>query len=296
MELKARHDPNFRGMVPKEIVRKLSASVNLSQFDPSEIHDIIIAVGDSARSMDTYLMYKAAREVELRVDEFSVAQLLSIANVYSKRDLCDEDLFESIQRIVMDDNRRAQFSHMVSLLRSLSRVSIINQDLCGRLSAQVQKEKRLSSKDITSCLIALADLGYTKDVEMIAFLWSELARRKNVAKYTSHDDQYGLIMAALVFPNFISIDLIDQILKVATCQGNSRKRIGLFRKCVANNLLPPEFDRLLLTTSTYVPGKRPGTQEVSSGFHLEVSNTLKTIRVKHKDEVDLGEFILDIVI
>jgi hypothetical protein len=70
----------------------------------------------------------------------------------------------------------------------------------------------------------------------------------------------------------------------------------LLRKCIANGLLPSQYDSLLSVANKDSTTAKTRGSDVSSGFHLEVSNTLKTIRVKHKDEVCFGEFIADIVI
>jgi len=300
LELKNHNDPKYRGMIPRDLVSIISKPIitNLNSIDSQDLVDITTTVGDSARSMDKHLMYMIARAVQSRIDEFSIDQLSTISEIFSKRDLCDEALLDSIKTAIgIKLPNGVLFSQQVSILRSFSRLSIPNEELCASIANRLRGIKRLSTKDLVSILIAFADLGYIGDSDTTEFLWTQLASRRNVAKYISHDDQYGLLFAALTSPDHAMEGIVGDIITVSCSQGNTRKRVNLIRYCISANMLHSMFDPLLLCGSaTSARAREIHYNDASSGMHFEVGNTLKRMESKFSNEIKCGEFIIDIVL
>ena len=292
--LKRINDPKSRGLIPKEVLEAVSDSLikNVGSLNPGSIVDTVMAVGDSSRTMDEYIMFKLARTISTRVDEFSSGQLLEIANIFSKRDIRDENMFEPIIQTILARSSTLSFSELVSFNRSLSRIAMRNDKLCNLIASEYTTQRRLSVRDVISCMISFADLDY--DHKIVDRMWRFISSKDNVCKYTSNDDQYGLLFAAVRFPTPASYRIVESILLNASGKNRIRKRIDLLGRCISTSMLDPKFEHLL-SKLAQEPKKSEDTAK-SSSLHLEVCSALRRIRVRYTNELDLGPFIVDILV
>ena len=292
--LKKVNDPKSRGLIPKEVLETVADSIirNVDSLSPESVVDTVAAVGDSSRTMDEYIMFKLARTVSARVGEFTLTQLLEIARVYSKRDIRDEEMFDHIISSILSQNSSLSFSQLVDFNRSLSRIAMKNTQLCDLIASQYTVQRRLSVRDVISCLIAFADLDFNHMV--VDRMWAYISSRDNVCKYTSNDDQYGLLFAAIRYPSVASYTIVESILKNASGKNRIRKRIDLLGRCISVGMLDSKFEQLLPGSPT--SSKKSESTAVSSGLHMEVCHTLRGMRTRYTNELDLGPFIVDILV
>ena len=295
IELKRVNDPKSRGLIPKQVLEKVSDSIitGVDTLSPGAVADTVLAIGDNSRCMDEYMMFKLARTISDRVEEFTLTQLLDISRVFSKRDIRDEAMFPRIIESVLARKSNLSFPNLVDFNRSLSRIAVKNTRLCNLIAAEYLIQRTVSVRDIISCLIAFADLDF--DHVVVDKMWDFIQSKDNVCKYTSNDDQYGLLFAALRFPTSASYRIVDEIISNAWSKNRIRKRIDLFRRCVALGMLDDKFVNILLTPSN--TPKISDDTAASSSLHLEVCDTLRRMRgVRYTNEFDLGPFIVDILV
>ena len=295
--LKKANDPKSRGLIPREILTKVSDCIldNMRDLNCVSLVDLAVAVGDNNRCMDEYIMFKLAETISARAHEFSVVQLLEIARVYSKRELQDEALFDAIAATILSSTPEPPFAHLVDLNRSLSRISIKKENLCQLIASRSKSLRNPSVRDVIGCIISFADLDYHNDV--VFDMWRLIDSKQNVSKYISKDDQYGLLFAATHVPSDVSYRIVEEIVRNASAKNRIRKRIDLISRCTSLGFLTPKFDKLLCSSAVQdsLPKKTAGCA-VSSGLHLEVCNTLRNMRVRYNNEFDLGPFIVDILV
>ena len=294
IELKRVNDPKSRGLIPKEILERVSDTIvkNVDSLSADAVANTVAAVGDSSRCMDEYIMFKLAGTISSRVEEFKMTQLLDIARVFSKRDIRDEEMFGHIIQTVLAKRSQLSYSQLVDFNRSLSRVAMKNTELCNFIGSEFTRQRRVSVRDVISCLISFADLDF--DHKVTDRMWAFIGSKENVWKYTSNDDQYGLLFASIRYPTVASYSLIEAIIKNASSKNRIRKRIDLFGRCISAGMLDKKFDPLL-QLMTERP-KRSDNDAISSSLHLEVCSTLRRMRVRYTNELDLGPFIVDILV
>ena len=298
MYLKKRNDPKSRGLIPNEVLRIVSESIgnDSSQVSCEAVRDIVCAVGDNNRSVDEYIMYKLARITSTRMPEFQVSEVLDIARIFSKRELKDEFMFNGMIEYMMHRIDTVSFSELVDFNRSLSRIGLMNAQICDAIASGIIHQRNISVREVVSCLIAFADLDYQH--ESITFMWDFILSKENITRYVSNDDQYGLLFAAITSPWIPSSRLVNEIVRNASSKNRIQKRIDLLRRCIVLALSP--LSESLLTSSWRAPTitvRCPDEEAgVSSGLHLEVSNTLKDMRVRYTNEFNLGPFIVDILV
>lgn len=266
----------------------------MNVLDCQALVDLVVAFGDNNRCMDEYIMFKLARTITARVREFTGEQLLDIARVYSKRELQDEVLFHAIVEAILSPHQYT-FANLIDLNRSLSRINIKNENLCHLIASRVKRLRNPSVRDMIACIVSFADLDFHH--EIVVDMWKFITSKQNVSKYISKDDQYGLLFAATHVPHKVACGIVEEIIRNASSKNRIRKRIDLINRCISLGLLTPNFDGILCSSSKE-PARRDKSAScaVSSGLHLEVCNTLRRINVRYSNELDLGPFIVDILV
>ena len=304
IDLKALNDPRARGHISREAVRLVSDSVvgNLPALSASDLMVLIRGVSDNAKCLDEFLMFKIAREARTRIEEFSIPDIVEMAKAYCTRELDDEELLTAISARMISDPT-VQFHQLVSVLRSLSKINLRDEQLIRKTIQSLPVSKSLWEKDAISLLIALVDLDY-KDATILDILWEKFEDRK---QSISHDDEYNILFCHIWFSSQKECSL-QKIVSRASKQNRIKKRLQLLLDCMHYGLVE-KADFLDNLPNPSPPARRPrGTKGkkwssssddialVSSGLHLEVSSVLESMGYETFLEVPASSFIIDTVV
>jgi hypothetical protein len=211
----------------------------------------------------------------------------------------DEELLDGIADNISSSESSA--SQKVSVLRALSALRIRHERLISETISCVASLHKIHEKDAISLLISLAELDVDAP-ELTVRLWDGVDNHK---LSISHDDEYGLLFAALWLPTKVGV--IDRIVAHARSQNRIRKRIqllvdgihyGLVHRKIVSGVHPSEAPKIR-RSQTRKSGKLiydANDGSVSSGLHMEVANVLSSMKLVHELEVPASSFIIDTVV
>ena len=293
LSLKESARPKPSGKVSRESVRLVTDSVvdRLHELSAVDITTIVRGVGDSSSSVDEYLMFVLAEAITRRIEEFEISELLRVLAIYCKRDLIDEDLLEAIVATVAIRASEVSLSNLIGAVRDLGTVNFPSPDLTAIILERLPTA-HMSPKDVVSALIGLTHLDCLRQLASpTSRLWELFRRRPNSP--LSHDDEYGLIAAAIYCPDSFALnELLPRVVEKARKENRIQKRIRLLKECLDLGVLPAS-EPLSSSLRNLPPVRRPRAT-VSSGLHLEVAEVLRGMNVKTQLESPVGSFVVDI--
>jgi hypothetical protein len=287
ISLKTFDDPKHRGRIPRELVKLVSELVepDISSLSGRDLEVLVLGLGDNNQWMDEYLLFRIARIIPSKISGFTSHQLITVLGVYCKRDLCDEQLFESILSAILQD-ASLTLTESIKCLRYLSMVRVRSEELFDRIVGSPGLEK-LSSKDAIGLLSATCELDFHSPI-LCASLWAKASEHKLIL---SHEEEFGLLFSVIYAP--FRANIIKRVLERVMQENRLQRRIKLVRDCLhfaimpAGTLQPSQLD---------VQEKPRRGGAISSGLHLEVLDTLQSMGFKANSEIQCSSFMIDIVV
>lgn len=263
--------------------------------------DCAAALGENAGDNNSNVA-GAYQGLMMRADEFGSEKFNNCANSQAQWWSKNSAEVACLARAMEDDMGNLAPSDIANVVKAIGSLGYHDEDLLRRLRAEVlEKSGDFNSKDITSCLVGLAKLNHGDDA-IIGCLCGE--GLDNVEDFSSLDISRSIwAILCVSVDNMFALELVRALWDRLTEPQLTLDNISLQRLYHCQLCLSIEHPTLGLTLP---PGLHQAAENVwlrktptlsgSSRLHMEVSASLRALKVPHHNEHTVNGLSVDICI